>query len=278
MRYLLSFFFLLSFAPAVFAADATEVNTEIQKLPWSQEISGKRIPMEDVFIRESDVMWYKNVWRVMDCREKLNLHFKWPKRPFISILLDAIKSDEVPVYSGLDEDFSTPITASEALSVAGGSTDSILVPDASNPDVMVWKVITNEVNWDNVNKFRMKEVWYFDKQHSTMKVRIMGICPLIDNYDPTTGDFRAEVPVFWVYFPSIRKTLVNSEAFNPFPNGVRLNWDQVFQLRLFSSYIYKVDNVLDQRIKDYKSGIDILYESEAQKQQLFQFEHDLWEY
>ena len=78
MRYLLSFFFLLSFAPAVFAADATEVNTEIQKLPWSQEISGKRIPMEDVFIRESDVMWYKNVWRVMDCREKLNLHFKWP--------------------------------------------------------------------------------------------------------------------------------------------------------------------------------------------------------
>lgn len=277
MRYLLSFLFVFFISASVLQAE-DNVKTEIMKLPWEQEISGNRVPMTDVFIRESDVMFYKNVWRVLDCREKLNLTFKWPKKPFIGILLDAIKAGDVPVYSGLDEDFSTPITAQEALSVAGGSTDSILVPDAANPDVYVWKVITNEVNWDNVNKFRIKEVWYFDKQHSTMKVRIMGICPLIDNYDPTTGDFRAEVPVFWTYFPSLRKTLVNSEAFNPFPNGVRLNWDQIFQLRLFSSYIYKVDNVLDQRIKDYKSGIDILYESEAQKQNLFQFEHDLWEY
>lgn len=111
-----------------------------------------------------------------------------------------------------------------------------------------------------------------------MQVRIMGICPLYDNYDPTTGDFRGEVPVFWIYFPSLRQTLVNSEAYNPFPNGVRLNWDQVFAERLFGSYIYKVDNVQDFRIKDYKSGIDILYESEAKKQELFNFEHDLWEY
>ena len=48
-----------------------------------------------------------------------------------------------------------------------------------------------------------------------MEVRIMGICPLYDNYDPTTGDFRGEVPVFWVYFPSLRQTLVNSTAYNP---------------------------------------------------------------
>ena len=67
-------------------------------------------------------------------------------------------------------------------------------------------------------------------------------------------------------------------AFNPFPDGVRLNWDQIFALRLFGSYIFKVDNVQDRRIKDYKSGIDILYESEAKKQELFNFEHDLWEY
>ncbi|HNF50755.1 MAG TPA: gliding motility protein GldN, partial [Chitinophagales bacterium] len=135
-----------------------------------------------------------------------------------------------------------------------------------------------EVNWNNVNKLRVKEVWFFNKQTSTMEVRIMGVCPLYDNYDPATGDFRGEVPVFWAYFPSLRQTLVNTEAFNPFPNGVRLNWDQVFAVRLFGSYIFKVDNVQDFRIKDYKSGIDVLYESEAKKQELFNFEHDLWEY
>jgi hypothetical protein len=91
MKYIFAFILSLSFSGYILAADG-EVKTEIQKLPWEQEISGKRVPMEDVFVRESDVMWYKNVWRVLDCREKINLHFKWPKKPFIGILLDAIKS------------------------------------------------------------------------------------------------------------------------------------------------------------------------------------------
>lgn len=287
MRYLVSFILLSLFIVSANAEDPNNptapvttsavVKTEVLKLPWENEISGKRVPMADEYIRESDVFWYKTVWRVVDLREKMNLHFKWPKSPFISILLDAIKSGEVPVYSGADDDFSTPITAQEAMSVVGGSTDSILVTDVLT-GLQEWKVVTNEVNWDNVNKLRIKEIWYFDKQHSVMKVKIMGICPLIDNMDPTTGNFRATVPVFWTYFPSMRNTFVNAEAFNPFPNGVKLNWDQVFSLRLFSSYIYKIDNVQDFRIQDYKSGIDILYESEAKKQELFNYEHDMWEY
>jgi gliding motility associated protien GldN len=257
--------------------DPNAVKTEVPKLPWVQEITGKRIAMGYEPIREADVFWWKTVWRVIDLREKINLHFKWPKAPFIQILLDAINTGKAQVYSGMDDDFTTPIDPKEALSVAGGSTDSIYVPDPVT-GITTLQVITNEVNWNNVKKLRLKETWFFNKQTSTMEVRIMGICPLYDNYDPTTGDFRGEVPVFWVYFPSMRQILVNSQAYNPFPNGVRLNWDQVFALRLFGSYIYKVDNVQDFRIKDYKSGIDILYESEAKKNELFNFEHDLWEY
>ncbi len=259
------------------AVDPNAVKTEVQKLPWVQEITGKRLAMSYEPIREADVFWWKNVWRVIDLREKLNLHFKWPKAPFIQVLLDAIESGKVQVYSGMDDDFTTPINPSEATSVAGGGVDSIWITDPGT-GLQTLQVITKEVNWNNVNKIRLKEVWYFNKQTSTMQVRIMGICPLYDNYDPTTGEFRGEVPTFWVYFPSMRETLVNTVAFNPFPNGVRLNWDQVFAQRIFGSYIYKVDNVQDFRIKDYKSGIDILYESEAQKQNLFNFEHDLWEY
>lgn len=259
------------------AVDPNAVKTEVQKLPWVQEITGKRIAMSYEPIREADVFWWKNVWRVIDLREKLNLHFKWPKAPFIQVLLDAIESGKVQVYSGMDDDFTTPINPSEATSVAGGGVDSIWITDPGT-GLQTLQVITKEVNWNNVNKIRLKEVWYFNKQTSTMQVRIMGVCPLYDNYDPTTGEFRGEVPTFWVYFPSLRETLVNTVAFNPFPNGVRLNWDQVFAQRIFGSYIYKVDNVQDFRIKDYKSGIDVLYESEAQKQNLFNFEHDLWEY
>ncbi|MFN8284809.1 MAG: gliding motility protein GldN [Chitinophagales bacterium] len=267
-------------APAAATAstvDPNAVKTEVPKLPWVQEITGKRMAMGYEPIREADVFWWKTVWRVIDLREKINLHFKWPKAPFIQIMLDAINGGKTQVYSGMDDDFSTPIDPKEALSVAGGGVDSIYVMDPVT-QIQTLQVINKEVNWNNVNKLRLKETWFFNKQTSTMEVRIMGICPLYDNYDPTTGDFRGEVPIFWIYFPSMRQILVNSQAYNPFPNGVRLNWDQVFALRLFGSYIYKVDNVQDFRIKDYKSGIDILYESEAKKNELFTFEHDLWEY
>ena len=264
-------------APPAHAIDTNSLKTEVQKLPWVQEITGKRVAMQYEPIREADVFWWKNIWRVIDLREKINLHFKWPKAPFIQVLLDAVQSGKCQVYSGMDDDFATPIDPKEALSVAGGGVDSIYVTDPVS-GIQTLQVVTKEVNWNNVNKLRVKEVWFFNKQTSTMEVRIMGICPLYDNYDPTTGDFRGEVPVFWVYFPSLRQTLVNAQAYNPFPDGVRLNWDQVFALRMFGNYIYKVDNVQDFRIKDYKSGIDILYESEAKKQELFNFEHDLWEY
>lgn len=264
-------------ATASVVDQSAAVKTEVQKLPWVQEITGKRMAMSYEPIREADVFWWKNVWRVIDLREKINLHFKWPKAPFIQVLIDAVQSGKAQVYSGMDDDFTTPIDPAEALSVAGGGVDSIMVTNAETGlDSLV--VVNKEVNWNNVNKIRLKEVWYFNKQTSTMQVRIMGICPLYDNYDPATGDFRGEVPIFWVYFPSLRQTLVNTVAFNPFPNGIRLNWDQIYAQRIFGSYIYKIDNVQDFRIKDYKSGIDVLYESEAKKQELFNFEHDLWEY
>ena len=103
--------------------DPNAVKTEVPKLPWVQEITGKRMIMGYEPIREADVFWWKTVWRVIDLREKINLHFKWPKAPFIQIMLDAINGGKAQVYSGMDDDFATPIDPKEALSVAGGSTD-----------------------------------------------------------------------------------------------------------------------------------------------------------
>ena len=59
-----------------------------------------------------------------------------------------------------------------------------------------------------------------------------------------------------------------------------MTWYDLFEKRFFSSYIYKASNVLDLRLKDIyaDSGIDRLLESQKIKAELFNFEHDLWEY
>ncbi len=244
-------------------------------LPWSQSAINERVPLANTVVREADVFWHKTLWRVIDCREKLNLPFKYPKEPLIEIIVGAAESGSVTIYDGLDDEFTTPIEAGQIGGMDAG-IDSIWVPDPITGD-MELQVIKNEIDFQKVNKFRIKEVWYFDEQTSTMQVRIMGIAPILDSYDEW-GNFRGELPMFWAYFPDLRNILVRKEAYNPFPNGLNMTWDDLFSMRLFSSYIMKEGNVKDYRIQDYTSGIDALYESERIKEEIFNFEHDLWSY
>jgi hypothetical protein len=66
--------------------------------------------------------------------------------------------------------------------MTGSTADTIYVPDAANPDSLVPTVITKDFDFEKVNRFRIKEVWYFNKQTSTMQVRIMGIAPVMEDY------------------------------------------------------------------------------------------------
>jgi Gliding motility associated protein GldN len=49
-------------------------------------------------------------------------------------------------------------------------------------------------------------------------------------------------------------------------------------MRRFSRYVYKESNVQNRRLQDYLQGMDLLLEGEKIKQEIFNFEHDLWSY
>jgi hypothetical protein len=49
--------------------------------------------------------------------------------------------------------------------------------------------------------------------------------------------------------------------------------------RRFSSYIVRESNVYNNRdIQDYATYMDAMFEAERVKQEIFEWEHDLWEY
>lgn len=110
-----------------------------------------------------------------------------------------------------------------------------------------------------------------------MDVRIIGICPVTDNFDEK-GNFRGVEPMFWIYFPEARPIFAKTEVFNRFNGAAQLTYDDLFWKRIFSSYIYKVENVYDRKIVDYSQGLDALLEAEQVKKDIFDFEQDLWEY
>ena len=229
-------------------------------------------------IREADVMWEKRIWRVVDIREKMNLPFGYSQRPLFQILKEAAEKGEITIYSTEDDKFTQPLSLEQVMAI-GGSVDTIMVPnpDSQDPYDLVPKIVKNDINYEEVKRFRLKEIWYFDKQYSRLQVRILGIAPIIDvNNDD--GSFRYEQPLFWVYYPDARKLLANEKVFNSGNDATPLSWEDIFEMRYFTSYIYKESNVFDQRIQDYMSGLDILLESDRIKREIFNFEHDLWSY
>ena len=84
--------------------------------------------------------------------------------------------------------------------------------------------------------------------------------------------------MFWIYYPDLRGIIIRHEVFNEKNSARYLTFEDIFEMRLFSSYIVKEDNVYDRFIENYTSGIDQVLESERIKQQIFDFEHNLWEF
>jgi gliding motility associated protien GldN len=226
-------------------------------------------------IREADVMWEKRVWRVLDVREKMNLAFSYPEEPFISIVMNGVKDSTLKAYSIEDDKFHHKLSAKEVMTL-GSSIDTIPYFDPITYE-QKFRIVENKMDADAVKRFRMKEVWFFDKESSVLKVRILGIAPLKDQTDEM-GNFLYEQPLFWIYYPDCREYFAKHRVFADNNDASPISWEDLFEQRRFSSYIFKESNVYDRRLQQYLSGIDILLEGEKIKQDIFNYEHDLWSY
>lgn len=226
-------------------------------------------------IREADVFWQKRVWRIIDTKQKMNHTFSAPKQSFISVLLDIVdKHPDARIY--MDDSFKdakTKVDVERGL----GTADTIRVIDPETYEEKV-TVVKNDFDWSTVTKFRIKEDWVFDKESSTMVVRILGIAPIREVIDKNTGDSRGTEAMFWMYYPDFRDYLIKYEVFSDENDAVRMTWDDILEMRYFTSYIYKESNMQDRRIQDYATGRDALLESERIKDEIFRKEHNLWEW
>jgi len=237
-------------------------------------VENKVLPYET--LREGDIPWEKRIWRIIDIREKRNQPFAYPVKPFFTILQESVSSGEIIPFR--EDDFSSMMELSD-LEGLMSTTDTAEVYDPDTYETSI-EITTSEINPEDIKRFRMKEIWFFDKESSVMKVRILGIAPIREFYDETTGAFKYQAPLFWIYYPEARKVLAKHRAFNPFNDAAPLTWYDIFESRQFSSYIIKKSNALDLRLEDKypENGLEQLMEAEKIKAELFNFEHDLWSY
>jgi gliding motility associated protien GldN len=238
------------------------------------------------YLREADVMYTKRIWQKIDLREKMNQQFYYPIRPIQDrkSLFDVIREallveGSLVAYSpGIDNDdeFRFPMTQSEV--------DSVLNPIEYVPDFDLEtglkvgdKPVQMSIESESIQQYLIKEDWIWDRQRSERYVRIIGIAPLMEQFDDE-GQSKGYTTLFWLYYPECRYVFANAEVYNMFNDAQRRTYEDIFQKRYFSSYVVKESNVYDRSIASYARGLDALAESRRIKDELFMLEHDLWHY
>lgn len=245
----------------------------------------ERTPLPYENLRWDDALYSEKVWRELDLREKMNQPFRFEaeddngSQMFFDILMNAIRKDSVVAFS--DDRFTTPLAEAEMGNLtSGGPLDTNAVRDPNDPNKIVkWVVSQESFDPKAITKLRIKEEWVFDREASRLFVRILGIAPV---KTIQRGNTTQNEVMFWVYYPDLRKTLAKYEVYNPKNLGYgRMTWEELFESRMFSSYITKstLDNpgnkVIRQMIKD---PILALLEGDNIKERIFNYEQDLWSY
>jgi gliding motility associated protien GldN len=249
--------------------------------------SNERTPLPYEHLRWDDAFYAEKVWRELDLREKMNQTFRYKaeddngSQTFINILLKAVSSGDVVAFS--DERFTTPMTLDEVNQLTVGSADTVGRTAIDDPTRIIEYVVTRKsFDPDQVTRLLIKEEWVFDREASRMMVRILGIAPLKSAPQQIKGAPERLNLMFWVYYPDLRPTLAKYEVYNSKNMGMaRMTWEELFEARMFSSYITKstLDNPAHKVIRNMiKDPILALLEGENIRERIFNFEQDLWSY
>ncbi len=246
-----------------------------------------RKPLEYEHIREDDAVYLQRIWREIDAREKINQTFVNPSMEdngsqlFFAILFKAVTQDSVLAFE--DDRFTIPILKDKFIEKLSGGIDTSDVIDIDGVTVLRREVRTREFPIDSIYRFQIKEEIVFDKESSRMHTRILGIAPT----GPTI--IRGKVypsentyPLFWVYYPDLRPILAKYSVYNGKNFGGRISWEDLFEGRMFSSYMLKstVENPYDKTLIEIVKNDKLfrLLEGENIKEKIFNYEQNLWQY
>lgn len=256
-----------------------------------QHIKEKK-PLMPAYVREANVLWSKTIWRTIDLRQKQNLYLYYPtqdideRKSLARVLFDAVMDGEISAYSASkDNEFEQRLQPRDVytqLKKANGEddeeVDSVVT---TNPETGLQEVHyatqTSAEDFTPIRQFKVKEVWFFDKRYGRMDVRIIGLCP-VSFIEKNNQMFPFDL--FWIYYPEAAGVLTRQEAYSYHNDAQRVSLRDKLETRQFDSYIYRESNVYNNRVISSiaANGIDQNLDAQRIQADIFQHEHDMWEY
>jgi len=227
---------------------------------------------------EVDVKFSKRIIRCIDTRQKMNKQLEWPRLPLSKLLYERLCSGDIRGYRS---DSFASVYNSNTLQMRGSrEVPFFLQTDPDDNTIGIDTFTIDFLNTDDIHKFWIMEDWVFDAKHSVFKPVIIGIAPIFNQKFASLPG--RDAPLCWIKMDEVRPLLKRTEMFNRYNDAARLNYDDFFQMRIFDSYIVFQSNVFDSYVNQFPenmdNGVNALLAGEEIKNDLFIFEHDLWQY
>ncbi|MBR5831735.1 MAG: gliding motility protein GldN [Bacteroidales bacterium] len=241
-------------------------------------------------VRGSDVIWETKIWRMVDFRERFNQFFYYPlekegvegRKNLVYTVWDAILNGEITVFE--DDEFKIPID-NELLKVRYTKIDTLWLEIEDEEGVTDYQavIVPKDFNSENIFQLKLKEIWYLDKEISTISVQIIGMAFVMQDIrvdDEGEYELRGNVTLFWIPFMSdnVKALLANNYVYRDYNLAVLPSWEEIFYTRYFNSFIIREDNIHNRYITDYLVGTDALKEAERIENTIFEMEIDMWDY
>ena len=290
---------LLGILPVSIMAQANILNAklpeDIGKKTQAQIEQDADEPLEYGYVDDRDILWSKTVWEIIDLDERVNFPLYYPtdtvgigadRRSLYHVLMKNIRNGNLTeVYA--DSYFTEKRKLADLAATLSKVDTTDLGYEQVNAGEQVCPEFINkrDLTAADIEEYRIKGIWYFDKRQGELKYRLLGIAPVapdvnfIDDESIDPGENKVEL--FWVWYPAARKILHDAKVYNQRNSARPISFDMLLNARRFNGVIYKEENVHEDReISDYifDNALFQLLEAQRIKEGIRDREQDMWAY
>jgi len=290
---------LLGILPVSIMAQANILNAklpdDIGKKTQAQIEQDADEPLEYGYVDDRDILWSKTVWEIIDLDERVNFPLYYPtdtigiggdRRSLYHVLMKNIRNGNLTeVYA---DSYFTEKRKLEDLSATLRKVDTTdLGYEQVNAGEQVSPEFINkrDITAADIEEFRIKGIWYFDKRQGELKYRLLGIAPVAPDVnfidDESIDPGQNKVELFWVWYPAARQILHDAKVYNQRNSARPISFDMLLNARRFNGVIYKEENVHEDReISDYifDNALFQLLEAQRIQEGIRDREQDMWAY
>ena len=252
-------------------------------------------PLEYGYVDDRDILWSKTIWEVVDLDERVNFPLYYPtdtidisadRRSLYDVFMKNIQNGKLTdVY--VDSYF----TEKRKFEDLEATLQKVDTTDLGYEQINAGEQISEEfinrrsLTAADIEEYRIKGIWYFDKRQGELKYRLLGIAPVAPDVnfidDDSMDPADAKVELFWVWYPSARQILHDAKVYNQRNSAQPISFDMLLNARRFNGVIYKEENVHgDRTIQEYiaDNALFQLLEADRIKEAIRDREQDMWAY